>query len=174
MSETDGTWIQRWAQGGLAARAALLVGLFAAYLLCAAPVAWILSGPPGCFAAALSAAVCLISGWLAIFATSVIAPPDKPAAHVLVGMMIRMSLPLCACLIVTERSPGLTQAGFPGFLIAAFLLGLAVETWISVSQIPTNPVMTSPRAAGRVGEQLSPNASTGAIYGSETRSRRTS
>ena len=122
---------------GLAAGTLLI--LLGLYLVLAAPIAVWQFGTAGLWAAAVATGVCLVAGWLAMGATAVLAPPEKPAAHVLVGMAIRMSLPLLACLLVTQQSDGLTAAGFAWFLVAAFCLGLAFETTVSVGQLQSVP-----------------------------------
>jgi hypothetical protein len=128
-------WICRLGTQSLVRRALCLFVWFAAYLGLALPVGWLASGRLGTLAAALAAGVCLLAGWLALLATAAAAPPDKPAAHVLLGMMVRMSLPLLVCLIITRQDNALARAGFAWYLVGAFLWGLALETAISVSQL---------------------------------------
>jgi hypothetical protein len=127
-------WLHRLGRTTVWARALLLFVLFAAFLLAACPLAWWLYGARGLASAVLATSICLASAWLALFATTVLAPPSRPAAHVLVGMVTRMGLPLLVCLFVTQRQPLLQAAGFSWFLIAAFVLGLALETLMSVGQ----------------------------------------
>ena len=92
-------------------------------------------GGSGLTALALATFVCLGAGWLAMGLTTLIAPPEKAAAHILSGMGIRMGVPLLVCLFVTQNDPHMTEAGFAWYLIPAFLLGLAVETAMSVGQV---------------------------------------
>jgi hypothetical protein len=122
-------------QWGILARAVWLLVLFSGFMLLTAPLAGWLSGREGLLAAGLATLVCLISGWVAMGATAILAPPTQPAAHVLLGMMVRMSLPLFACLITIQRYPWLMDAGFAWFLIAAFCLALGFETLISIGQL---------------------------------------
>ena len=137
VSETHESVIQRVGRWGWLARVSLLLVLFGLFFLLAAPIALWQFGPNGLWAAATATGVCLLAGCLAMGATAMFAPPDKPAAHVLVGMAIRMSLPLLACLLITQQSTWLTEAGFAWFLVAAFSLGLAFETGVSVGQLQT-------------------------------------
>ena len=132
------TWetrIRRLGGGGLVARAALLLLAFVVLWLFMAPLAWFLDGSVGLLASGFAIAVCLLAGWLALIVTSLIAPPQNPVAHVGVGMAVRMSLPLVACLLVVRRPGSLNDAGFAWYLIIAFLLGLLLETVMSVGQL---------------------------------------
>jgi hypothetical protein len=129
--------MRRMGQWGILARAVGLLVLFTAFWLLAAPLAGWLSGRQGLLAAGLAALVCLVSGWVAMGATALLAPPTQPAAHVLLGMMVRMSLPLLVCLVTIQRYPWLIDAGFAWFLIAAFCLALGFETLISIGQLET-------------------------------------
>ena len=145
MSETHDSLIERVGQWGWLARTGTLLILFGLFLALAAPIAVWQFGTAGLWAAAVATAVCLVAGWLAMAVTAVLAPPEKPAAHVLVGMSIRMSLPLLACLLVTQQSAWLTAAGFAWFLVAAFCLGLAFETAVSVGQLQSAPPSSASR-----------------------------
>jgi hypothetical protein len=123
----------RW---GLLGRALLLLVLYSLFFALAVPVTALSgSGTAGLAAAGLATLACLISGCLALIVTARWAPPTRPAAHVLLGTGIRMSLPLVLCLVVTQQSPWLREAGFAWFLVAAFSVGLAAETIMSVGQL---------------------------------------
>jgi hypothetical protein len=114
----------------------LLLVVFSLFFAVALPVVAIARlGEAGITAAGLATLVCLLSGWLALLVTARWAPPSRPAAHVLLGTSIRMSLPLLLCLAVTRQSAWLAEAGFAWFLVAAFSLGLAVETLLAVGQL---------------------------------------
>jgi hypothetical protein len=129
--------MKRISQWGLRRRALLLLAALTAFFALAMPVAVYCFGRAGIWSAGLATLICLLSGWLALMVTARWAPPSRPAAHVLVGTSIRMSLPLLLCLIVTRQSDWLTEAGFAWFLVAAFCVGLAVETLLAVGQLQT-------------------------------------
>lgn len=139
MTSTWETWLQRLGRGSLPARAVLLLLAFALLWLLVAPLAWMLDGSLGLLASALATLICLVAGWLALVVTSLLAPPQNPMAHVGIGMALRMSLPLIACLAVVQRSEALESAGFAWYLIVAFLLGLLLETVMAVGQIKSVP-----------------------------------
>lgn len=117
----------------LSQRVLLLIVWFAAPGLVSLALGQWLFGTAGWQSAGLAVGVCLCASLLALLVTSLVAPPNRPASHVLVGMLIRMSLPLLACLMVTEQNGELARAGFAWFLIVAFLWGLLLETLFSVS-----------------------------------------
>ena len=71
-------------------------------------------------------------------------------------MTIRMSLPLIVCLWVARRPSGLNDAGFAWYLIIAFLLGLLLETVMSVGQIKSLPLVNDLRAATMAHDPLDP------------------
>lgn len=123
----------RW---GLLGRGLLLLAVFTAFFVLALPVAIFGFGPAGIRSAGLATLACLISGWLALAVTARWAPPSRPAAHVLWGTSIRMSLPLVLCL-VSRQSPALMEAGLAWFLVGAFSVGLVVETLLAVGQLQT-------------------------------------
>ena len=135
MTETMETWIKRVGSWTLLSRVSLLLGVFAAYLLLVAPVAWWLDGFRGVVAAGFATLICFVSGLLALVVTSLVATPDRAATHAVLGMFIRMSLPLLACLIITQRESDLTAVGFAWYLVGAFCVGLFVETAMSLGQI---------------------------------------
>ena len=135
VTQTWETRIRRLAGGSLVSRALLLLLAFAVLWLLIAPLAWFLDGSLGLLASGLAVAVCLLAGWLALMVTTLLAPPQSPVAHVGVGMAVRMSLPLAVCLLIVRRPGGLNDAGFAWYLIIAFLLGLLLETAMSVGQL---------------------------------------
>ena len=137
MTESLESWIKRVGSWTLLSRIGLLVGVYAAYLLVVAPVSWWLDGNLGLAAAGFATLICLLSGALALVATAFAATPDRAAAHAVLGMAIRMSLPLIACLVITQRESDLTSAGFAWYLVGAFCIGLFFETAMSLGQLKT-------------------------------------
>lgn len=135
MTETLESWVKRLGSWTLPSRAALLSGALILFYALIAPLAWWLHGGLGFVAASLATAVCLAACWLALVLTELMADAAQPAVALLVGMMIRMSVPLMTCLLVTLRKPQLNEAGFAWYLIGAFLIGLMLETVLAVGQL---------------------------------------
>lgn len=119
-------------------RAALLTVVLTGYLAVVAPIAWLLADRSGLVAAVVATVICLAAACFALLLTTLVAPPEKPTAHVLVGMAVRMGLPLFACLLVTQGAQQLVNAGFVWYLLGAFLLVLLLETLMAVGQLQTH------------------------------------
>ena len=128
-------WIRSIGTASLPVRAGVLTAWFVLYGGLAAGVAAVSIGADGVKASLLAALVCLIAGAVSLVVTALVAPPEKAAAHVLVGMMIRMSPPLFVCVLVQQQGGALVEAGFPWFLVGAFLWGLGLETLFSVGHL---------------------------------------
>jgi hypothetical protein len=116
----------------------LLLMAFVLLWVLMAPIAWLLRGGAGVIAAGLATLVCLLSAWVALLVTSLLAPPGKPAAYVGVGMAFRMGVPLGVCLLVLQRYDELVKAGFAWYLIAAFMVGLLLETLMAVGELKSS------------------------------------
>lgn len=112
-----------------------LVGWFLLFLVPVTLLAWMVRGEASARSAVLAALVCMFSGVASLAVTALVAPPSRPAAHVLVGMAIRMGGPLLVCLYVQQFGDSLIEAGFAWYLIGAFLWGLVFETLLSVGQL---------------------------------------
>lgn len=129
------SWIDRVGSWSFPVRAALLSVLYAAYILVISPIAWLLDGVTGLTALGFATFVCYVAALLALGATTWMVPTDRPAAHAVLGMGLRMSLPLVVCLIMAQREPGMVDAGFAWYLVGAFMVGLLIETAMSLGQL---------------------------------------
>jgi len=134
---TSESWINRIGSWKFPTRAAFLSALYAVYLLVISPIAWLLDGVAGLTALGFATFVCFVAGLLALVATPGMVPADRPAVHAVLGMGLRMSLPLVVCLMVTQREPGMVDAGFAWYLVGAFMIGLLIETAMSLGQLTT-------------------------------------
>jgi hypothetical protein len=125
---------QRLADLGIVGRSALLALLFALLWALSVPVAFSLSGIKGILAA-LSAAIVV---WIASAAGMAIGElfhgPNEAVAKLLFGMVIRMTVPLIACLLVLLTGSRLATAGFVFYVLGFYLLALPVDTVLAVLQ----------------------------------------
>ena len=131
-----GTAVKYISALGLAlAAAAALVGLAAARR----------SGAVAYEAAAVAALVNWIAGSLAL--ATVVATRNKPyRIHgAMLAMGARMALPLVAIVYFTETGHPLTKVGVVGSIVALYLVGLALETVMTVRLVSTTGVSTSDR-----------------------------
>ena len=135
MTDPYRTWIQRLGQWSPVTHAIVLSSLLAAFLAASAPLGWMIYGQNGAIAAAAATGVCLLAGWLAMFATHLLGSPEKPTTHLILGMMFRMGLPLAVCLVLVQQDHWLMTYGFGLFLVAAFTVGLTAETLFTLSRL---------------------------------------
>jgi len=132
-------WIQQLGSWGLSRRLSALIVAFALVFGLLAPLAWLRYGLSGMLTLGTASLICLVSGILALIVTSTVAPPQQAAAHVASGMLLRMGVPLAACLLVSKSYPAWAEAGFVWFLLAGFFLNLTVETFFSIGQLQQPP-----------------------------------
>ena len=105
---------------------ALLVG--AAIVI---PVAYWRAAFAGVWAATIAWTICILSGLLALWLIQRFNGPDKVVKQVLSGTLVRMSLPLAAVLVVHLYGGTLAEAGFVYYILAFYLITLAVETMLT-------------------------------------------
>jgi len=90
-------------------------------------------GQTGLIAAAIAGAICWAG---AMFALVLIGMFRTSQNHVvsatLLGMLFRMGLPLVTGLIITRNGGPLADAGLFGMILVFYLVGLVVETILSV------------------------------------------
>jgi hypothetical protein len=89
------------------------------------------NGPLGVIVAA---GICLFSGLVAEAAAGFVAR-TSPLSGALVGMMLRMFVPLAVCvaLLATGQS-GRQHLYFIGYLLTFYMVMLGLETWLAVKR----------------------------------------
>lgn len=90
-------------------------------------------------AALAAGTVCLVSGLGALAVGRVFHSPQTMVHGVLLGMMIRMALPLAVCLVVYVQGGVLADHGMAFFLLGIYPLMLLVETVLSVRSLSPAP-----------------------------------
>ena len=98
-----------------------------------APVAAGLSGPHGLGAAAAAAGLCLVGAGLALVACRLFRDPKYALYAVLVGMLLRMGIPLSFALAVCLHGGPAAEAGLWVYLIVFYPVALWVETALSLA-----------------------------------------
>ena len=88
----------------------------------------------GFLAGAAAGGVCLLAAWTALGLCEPFRRPKHMLAFVLVGMMIRIGIPLAAALTVYFIGGPLADAGFLYYAIVFYPLTLAVETFLSLPE----------------------------------------
>jgi hypothetical protein len=117
---------------GIAARLGLLTATVAVLLLAVGGAAWAFQGPTGAIAAGLAAAVCLVGAGLALGASRWLAEPSQAVANVLVGMTLRMGMPLGIALAVHLHGGPLARGGLLYYLLVFYPVTLGIETALSL------------------------------------------
>jgi hypothetical protein len=90
------------------------------------PVAYWRASLPGLWAAAAAWGVCFLSGLLAFGLIELF--NDRALHQVLWSTVVRLSLPLGACVAVHVHGGILADAGFVYYILAFYLITLTVET----------------------------------------------
>ncbi len=83
-------------------------------------------------AAAVAALVCLVSGLLGLLATVWFQGTPQAVSGMLLGILVRMALPMAAALGLTVARSELVAAGVVGLILIHYLVGLLVDTTIAV------------------------------------------
>lgn len=97
------------------------------------PLGWAIFGNrAGLFAGAAAAGVCLLAGWAALVLSEPLRRPQNMLALVLMGMLIRMGIPLVAALTVYFVGGPLANAGFLYYLVVFYPVTLTAETLLSL------------------------------------------
>jgi hypothetical protein len=80
--------------------------------------------------AAYSIILCILPGWLTIFAVDRVKHPDMKAYAVLIGTGLRMAFVLAGYLAIGSLRSDLGFREFTIWLIPGYLVALALETWL--------------------------------------------
>ena len=101
----------------------------------AIPVGISLRGLRACAAATAAAAVVWGSSALALAVGELLQRTGQALASVLLSMMVRISLPLAACVIVYANGGVLAEAGFAVFILIFYLVALPLDTLLAVAHV---------------------------------------
>jgi hypothetical protein len=116
---------------GLARCAMILIAIMLGFLLACLPLAFWLGG--NAVESLLAAVgVCVTPGLAALFVAHHFAGTGQPLVGMLIAMGCRLVPPLVVCLWLALNRDAVNGRVFAGFLIAAYLVSLAVETFLSV------------------------------------------
>jgi hypothetical protein len=120
---------------GFPSRAALLgVTAFVIWTV-SAFVGYEFAGSSGLIAATLAGVVCLVASELALVVLELFRDPKLALHGVVVGMMIRMGLPLLVGLFLQLNNEALANAGLLYYVLIFYLATLLVETALVVSHL---------------------------------------
>ena len=124
-----------------------LTGSVMLVALLLAPFAAVRTGSGGIGGLALAAGICLVAGWVAEALAALLHDRVMPLAVMLLGMAIRMLPPLGICVALAAQGiSGRANMAFIFYLLAFYLVTLALETWLTVSRL-ANSNSSIPRIA---------------------------
>lgn len=139
--------------GWLCCCAAQLGAMAVAWVVVAA-IAQAVGGPAGFGAASLAAGICLASGIAAFGLSGLVRGPSLALAAVVLGMLVRMGVPLGLGGILHWQSAALAEAGLLWYVAAFYVVTLVVDTSLSVARIratlPCGASRSVPPPAARV------------------------
>jgi hypothetical protein len=140
------TWLNRLQNLGLATRAVLLASAVFAAFAAVGPFAAHLGGPTALWAAAVGGFLCLAGATCALVAGHFLRSPHFAFQALLVGMALRVSIPLGIGAALYLRGGPLAEAGLLYYLVVFYVVTLTVETALSLppGQRPGEP---SPQAS---------------------------
>lgn len=98
------------------------------------PAGWWSRGTDGLVAAGTAVGVCGLAGLAALVGGALwFSRPDQVWQQLGLGLGLRMTIPLAVGLAVLKGVPRLERAGFAYYLLAAYLVTLGVDTWLTVA-----------------------------------------
>ncbi len=150
MTEARGSFGQRLQQMGSLSRAAVLAGILLAATVLLLPIAYTASGPIGLAACGFAFIVCALPALMSLAISELFTGPQRALYGLLVGMFLRMALPLTACFAAYAVNSPLAQAGLAFYVLPLYLLTLLIETVLVASAAPHSALPT-PHSAFRRG-----------------------
>jgi hypothetical protein len=138
---------ERIGEMGLVAQAASMTLVIASLCLVSLPIAISVSGADGIVAAFLAAAIVSVASAAGIAIGGFCCGKHEAIMKLLLGMVVRMLVPLVACVLMLMLSPRMTDAGFALYVLVFYLLALPIETAMAVVKVAA--VRTRPIEATR-------------------------
>jgi hypothetical protein len=102
-------------------------------------VAAALVGPSAWQSAALAAFICWLGAASALAVAGLFREPREAMYGLLIGIGLRMGLPLAAVMALARLAPGLRESGFFVLILAFYLVTLATETLLTLKVVPHKP-----------------------------------
>lgn len=96
------------------------------------------SGWAGILAAFLAAAVCWAGAVLSLALAGIFRATSLAVHGVLLGIPVRMGLPLAACMVLARRGSPLIDAGILVMILLNYFVMLVADTWLLV-RCPSEP-----------------------------------
>ncbi len=133
------SWPTTLRRQGVGTRTAVLAAAVLAVWAVAATLAAVFSGPMALAAATVAAGLCLGGALGALVASHWLREPKYMLHMVLVGMALRMGLPLATGLALHFGGGPLAGAGMLYYLLVFYPVTLGIETFLSLPQTAAQP-----------------------------------
>ena len=127
MTQSMRSWFTELRSRGWATQAAVLVAVVLVVYALVAPVAALVSGWAGLAAAAVAAGLCLLGAGSAMVACRRFRDPQHALLTVLIGMSLRMVIPLGSAVILQFQGGVLAEAGLLCYLVVFYPFTLGAE-----------------------------------------------
>jgi len=134
-NDNSATGIARTEWQGVLAHVMILAMTVLLGMVLIGPLATWMRGTAGFWSAGAAGATCLAATVGAALIGRLLCRLSNPVSGVLAGMLLRMALPLAACMIVQSMGGFLAHAGFVYWILLFYLPVLAVETVIAVRDL---------------------------------------
>jgi hypothetical protein len=89
-------------------------------------------GQTGVLAAAVAGAICWGAGLMALLCVALLRQPEMLMNALGLAMIVRMSIPMGAGLLLAKLGGPLVEAGVFGMIVGFYLIGLLVETLLAI------------------------------------------
>jgi hypothetical protein len=140
----------RYRAFGLAWACAALSGLVVIAWLIDAALTSHFAGRSTWDVSALAAGICWTGAMLSLVLLHLLRLRGSPVAGVLVGMLVRMTIPLAIAFRVTTQGGSLADAGLLGQLVVFYLVTLTIETSLTMALTKSVPQVASVASHGSV------------------------
>ncbi len=84
----------------------------------------------GILAAFIAAGVCWGGAFASLVVAGIFRTGPQVVHGVLLGMFLRMAVPLAACMILARRGGALVEAGAPVMILLYYFVTLIADTWL--------------------------------------------
>jgi hypothetical protein len=117
-----------------------LAGILFVVALLLTPFAVSRSGSAGLGGIAVAGLVCLFAGWIAEAIAFALAGRVAPVGIMLLGMAVRVLPPMAICVgLLASGESGRDHLAFISYLLAFYLVTLALETYTAVKRLAPAP-----------------------------------
>lgn len=111
-----------------------LVAVMGAVWLVVCGPAWWLAGRAGVEGSLYAALACLVPGLVVVSVVERVAPESRAMVGLVVGLVLRLAVAVAAAVVVASVRDDLRLAEFFGWLVLFYLVALAAETSLVLSE----------------------------------------